>query len=72
MTSPVTAMNALQIIAASRSEMDRPTRIAVAAIGRVRRRLMTPVLRSVLRPMAVPTAEVVRFITSRPAMANCV
>ena len=65
-------MNALQSIAASRSEIDRPTRIAVGDIGRVRRRLMTPVLRSVLRPIAVPTADVVRFMTSRPASANCV
>ena len=64
-------MKTLQSIAASRSEIDRPTRIAAGDIGRVRRRVMTPVLRSVLRPMAVPTAEVVRFMTSSPARANC-
>ena len=33
---------------------------------------MTPLFRSVLRPTAVPIAEVVRFSASRPAMAKSV
>ena len=71
MTRPVAATIAPHTAAASRSEIDRPTRIAVGDIGSVRRRLMTPVLRSVLRPTAVPIAEVVRFMASRPARTNC-
>ena len=33
---------------------------------------MSPVLRSVLRPTAVPLDEVIRFIASSPARANSV
>jgi len=41
-------------------------------MGRVRKRSMTPLLRSLLSPTAVPIAEVVRFSASRPAMAKSV
>jgi len=41
-------------------------------MGRVRKRSMTPLLRSLLSPIAVPIAEVVRFSASRPAMAKSV
>ena len=41
-------------------------------MGRVRKRSMTPLLRSVLSPTAVPIADVVRFSASRPAMAKSV
>ena len=70
MARPVSATIVLHSAAASRSEIVRPTRIEVGDMGSVRRRLMTPVVRSVLSPMAVPTVEVVRFMTSRPASAN--
>ena len=55
---------------ARRSENVRPARIALCRIGKVRNRLMMPVDRSLLSPTAVPTEEVVRFITTSPPIAN--
>ena len=57
---------------ASRSENVRPARIELRRIGNVRNRSMMPVWRSVLSPTAVPTDDVVRFITTRPPIANAV
>ena len=57
-------------VADSTSEIDRPTSTADRHMGRVRNRSMTPVVRSVLSPTAVPMAEVVRFKASRPARAK--
>ena len=48
----------------------RPVRTALRAIGKVRKRLMTPVLRSDATPTAVPMLAVVRFIVTRPPIAN--
>ena len=39
-------------------------------MGRDRKRLMTPVLRSVLSPTAVPMAEVVRFRAKQPGQGE--
>ncbi len=61
-----------QIIAVRMSASERPTSTAGRHIGSVRKRSITPLERSVLRPTAVPIAEVVRFIASRPAIANAV
>ena len=61
-----------QMAAVNRSATERPTSTAGRHMGRVRKRSMTPVLRSVLSPTAVPMAEVVRFRASRPAMAKSV
>jgi hypothetical protein len=61
-----------QRMLASRSENVRPARIALRAIGKVRKRSITPLFRSVLTPTAVPTDDVVRLNTRSPAMANCV
>ena len=68
--SPVAATNAAQIAAVSRSASERPTSTAGRHIGSVRKRSITPLFRSVLSPTAVPIEEVVRFIASRPAIAN--
>ena len=43
------------------SETERPTSTAARHMGSVRNRSMTPVVRSVLKPTAVPMADVVRF-----------
>ena len=48
----------------------RPARMALRAIGSVRNRSMTPVVRSLLNPTAVPIDAVVRFIVTRPPMAK--
>ncbi len=72
LTRPVTATMSAHRAAVDRSARDRPTRTAARHMGRVRKRSMTPVLRSVLKPTAVPMAEVVRFSASRPAMAKSV
>ena len=69
-TRPVTATMVAHTTAVSRSANERPTRTAGRHMGSVRNRSMTPVLRSVLRPTAVPMAEVVRLRASRPAMAK--
>jgi len=61
---------AAQTTAVRRSARERPTRTAGRHIGNVRNRSMTPVLRSVLKPTAVPIEEVVRLRASRPAMAK--
>ena len=53
--------------AARTSEADLPTSTAARHMGSVRNRSMTPVLRSVLKPTAVPIADVVRFSVRRPA-----
>ncbi len=69
-TSPVTATMAAQTTAVDRSASDRPTRTAGRHIGSVRKRSITPVLRSVLNPTAVPIEDVVRLRASSPAMAK--
>ena len=62
MASPVSGHDGTRRIAAvDRSDMDRPTSTAGRHMGRVRKRSMTPLLRSVLSPTAVPIDEVVRF-----------
>ena len=50
--------------------MDRPTSTDDRDMGRVRNRSITPVVRSVLRPTAVPTLDVVRLSVSSPAIAK--
>ena len=67
---PSRATNAAQMAAVMRSASERPTSTAGRHIGRVLKRSMTPLPRSVLSPTAVPIAEVVRFIASRPAIAK--
>ena len=62
----------VQISAESRSVIDRAMRIEGRHMGSARRRSMSPVLRSVLRPTAVPLDEVIRFMASSPARANSV
>ena len=56
---------------ASRSENVRPARIELRAIGKVRKRSITPLFRSLLTPTAVPMVEVVMLNTTSPAIANC-
>ena len=70
MHRPVSATIALQRIAESRSDSERPTRMDVGDIGSVCRRSMTPVMTSVARPTAVPGADMVRFRTRTPAMTK--
>ena len=62
----------MQTAAVIRSASERPTSTAAGHCGSVRKRSITPVVRSVLSPTAVPIAEVVRFKASSPAIANCV
>src|SRR5437763_5456833 len=66
MTRPVRATMSAHRAAVDRSARDRPTRTAARHMGRVRKRSMTPLLRSVLSPTAVPIAEVGR-VPGRPA-----
>jgi hypothetical protein len=63
---------AAQITAESRSVIDRAMRMEGRHIGSERKRSMSPVLRSVLSPTAVPLDEVTRFMASRPASAKSV
>ncbi len=59
-----------QIVAVSRSVMERPVSTAQAHIGSVRSRSMNPVATSLVSPTAVPMLDVVRFITSKPGITN--
>jgi hypothetical protein len=70
MTNPVSPTMIEHSRAANRSDMVRPTSTAARQMGRARKRSMAPVVISVLRPTAVPMAEVVRFKVSRPARAK--
>src|SRR5437763_3045753 len=56
MTRPVRATMSAHRAAVDRSARDRPTRTAARHMGRVRKRSMTPLLRSVLSPTAVGAA----------------
>ena len=56
--------------AVSTSAKLRAASTAGRHMASVLKRSITPLPRSLLRPTAVPIAEVVRFIASRPAIAK--
>ena len=60
----------MQRLAVSTSVTDRPTRTAAGHIGSVRKRSTMPVLRSTVKPTAVPMLDVVRLRSSNPASAK--
>ena len=61
MAKPVNMTMATQSMDDRISEIDRATSTAGGHMGNVRKRSITPVLRSLLKPTAVPIAEVVKI-----------